>query len=227
MKSNETKQKKPLKGTKRQKYRNDHLKNMDALIQKYPKEKDFFTTYCGKKAVVFTYDGMIDFDPEGYCDVIGAEKFTYYDYIDVQIRSFHKTRGYFAACYYNTTLAFAGYISNRTDEYICFNRIKVSGMYPDGICFDGKEEHVWMSNAGFEEYQIGDCVSFSAEVYRYVKTGDGKQIDYALRNPKEIKKIEPYKLPTDNDLLKQAFSEIICEECYLNEYCSKNYCILS
>ena len=42
-------------------------------------------------------------------------------------------------------------------------------MYTDGTMFDGKEDHVWMDKSGFEEYTIGDGVSFGAEVYRYVK----------------------------------------------------------
>ena len=78
-------------------------------------------------------------------------------------------------------------------------------------CFEGKEEHVWMSITGFEEYDIGDAVSFFAEVYRYVKTSNGKQIDYSLRNPQSIQKIDAYTLPTDEDLKKQAVNEIICE----------------
>ena len=95
------------------------------------------------------------------------------------------------------------------------------------VYFDGKEEHVWMDIAGFEECQIGDCVSFSAEVYRYVKTSNGKQIDFALRNPEGIKKIEAYELPSDNDLLKQAISVLTCETCYLSEHCNGDFCILS
>jgi crotonobetainyl-CoA:carnitine CoA-transferase CaiB-like acyl-CoA transferase len=76
-------------------------------------------------------------------------------------------------------------------------------MYPDGLCFDGKEEHVWMSLKGFEEYEIGDSVSFFADVYRYVKTSNGKQIDYSLREPQNIEKIENYKLPADKELAEQ------------------------
>ena len=52
---------------------------------------------------------------------------------------------------------------------ICLKRIFISGMYTDGTMFDGKEDHVWMDKSGFEEYAIGDGVSFGAEVYRYVK----------------------------------------------------------
>ena len=103
----------------------------------------------------------------------------------------------------------------------------VDGMYSDGICFEGKEEHVWMSITGFEEYDIGDAVSFFAEVYRYVKTSNGKQIDYSLRNPQSIQKIDAYTLPTDEDLKKQAVNDIICETCYLSERCNRATCLLS
>lgn len=61
-------------------------------------------------------------------------------------------------------------------------------MYPDGMMFGSKEEHVWMNKAGFEKFNVGDSVSFGAEVYRYIKTGNGKLIDYGLRNPTGIKK---------------------------------------
>lgn len=217
-----------LEEKKRNEERDARLKKASALIQKYPEEKDLFATDYGQKIVTFTYKGPIDFDPEGYRDIVGAEKFTYDDYIDVQIRSLQKTRGWFATCYYNISLGFQGCVERKNKEKgkICFKRIMVDGMYPDGTCFEGKEDHVWMDIAGFEEYEIGDCVSFSAEVYRYVKTGDGKQIDFALRNPKGIKKIDAYELPSDNDLLEQAVSEIICETCYLSEHCNRVSCLL-
>lgn len=83
-----------------------------------------------------------------------------------------------------------------------------------------------MPKEGFEDYKVGDCLTFFAEVYRYVKTGNGKRIDFALRNPKGIKKIDSYELPTDDELMLQSIDAIICETCYLNEHCS-GYCFLS
>ena len=100
-------------------------------------------------------------------------------------------------------------------------------MYSDGIMFDEKEEHVWMDTKGFEEFVVGDCVSFAAEVYRYIKTSKGKVLDYGLRNPAGIKKIDPYKLPTDAELQAQAMALIQCEACYLNEHCNRSNCILN
>ena len=203
------------------------LKKADSLIKKYPKEKKLFETYYGKNVMVTTYDGVIDFNRAGFKDIVGAEKFTYDDYLDVQIKSFHKTRGWFANCYYNIALSFKGRIEKKIKEYICFERIMVEGMYSDGSCFDGKEEHVWMNIVGFENYKIGACVSFYAEVYRYVKKSNGKQIDFALRNPEQIQEIESYELPSDNDLREQEISSIFCESCYLRECCSKVFCLLS
>ena len=205
--------------------RAERIKRAAKLIQKYPEHKELFASCYGEKVLAQTYDGNIDFNPNGYADVVGAEKFTYDDYIDVQIRSFHKTRGWFATCFYNIPLSFKGTIERKTKDNICFERIFVEGMYPDGSCFIGKEEHVWMSLKGFEEYEIGDSVSFFADVYRYVKTSNGKQIDYSLREPQKIEKIENYKLPTDKELAEQAVNDIICETCYLGEQCNRISCL--
>ena len=57
--------------------------------------------------------------------------------------------------------------------------------------------------------ESGDCNFFHAEVYRYLKKGNGKKIDYGLRYPSFIKKTEEYNLPTDEQLLLQAIDEII------------------
>lgn len=219
------KKQKQLEEERNKACRSERIKKAVNLIQKYPEYKETFATYYGEKIIVQTYDGNIDFDQNGYSDVVGAERFSYDDYIDVQIRSFHKTRGWFATCYHSIPLSFKGTIERKTKDNICFERIFVEGMYPDGLCFDGKEEHVWMSIKGFEEYEIGDGVSFFAEVYRYVKTSNGKQIDYSLREPKSIKKIDKYALPTDKELAEQAVSEIICETCYLNEQCNRVTCL--
>lgn len=89
------------------------------LVQKYPKQKELFAAYYGQNAMVSTYDGVIDFNPDGFLDIVGAEKFTYDDYIEVQIRSFHKTRVWFVTCYYNIPLSFKGCIERKTNR-LCF-----------------------------------------------------------------------------------------------------------
>ncbi len=73
---------------------------------------------------------------------------------------------------------------------------------------------------------VGDSVSFCAEVYRYVKTGNGKLIDYGLRNPTGIQKIEAYELPSDDELIMQEVEQLICETCFLSEQCNRNYCTM-
>lgn len=112
-----------------------------------------------------------------------------------------------------------------TSKHICFQRIYISGMFPDGEMFDDKEDHVWIDRNGLEEFQVGDCLSFGAEVYRYVKTGNGKQIDFGLRNPCGVKKIESYDLPSDEDLMRQEINWIVCETCFLSEQCNRTYCM--
>ena len=172
-----------------------------------------------KNVAVQVPGGIIDYDPEKMKDVVGGEKLTYDEYIAIQKKSLGKQRGSFELCYYTHPMGFKGQIDRCTDSKICFKRIYVDGMYPDGLCFEGKEDHVWMDLKGFEQFKPGDSVSFWAEIYRYLKTGDGKIIDFGLRNPAEIKKIESYELPSDEDLIKQELSMMICETCMLSDSC--------
>ena len=178
--------------------------------------------YYGSKTGLQVYGGIIDFDPNKQKDLVGGEKITYDEYLDLQMEvceSKDKVRWDFARCYYHTPLEFKGQIDRITKKAVCFKQIYVSGMYPDGTCFDGKENHVWIDKHGLEQYEVGDYLSFFAEPYCYIKTGRGKQIDFGLRNPKNIKKIKKYALPSDDELLLQSINAIICEACFYNEQC--------
>lgn len=82
-----------------------------------------------------------------------------------------------------------------------------------------------MPGDGFEKYETGDCLSFGAEVYRYLKTGSGKAIDFSLRRPERIRKIQSYEIPSDDELLMQSIDEIVCEVCMFREHCCLGLCI--
>lgn len=204
------------------------LKKAAALIAQYPNEETLLAAYYGEKNCVSSENGIVFFDPDSQKDVVGAEKMSYDEYLGVQLASLGRDcRSGFASGFFHYLLEFKGQIEKVNAKHICFKRIFISGMYPDGICFDDKEDHVWMDKTGFEELDVGDSVSFSADVYRYIKTGNGKLIDYGLRNPIGIKKIEKYQLPSDDELRMQMIREIICETCYLSEHCNRVSCILS
>ena len=185
----------------------------------------FKKAYYGTKTCVQAEGGVVMFDPESQREVVGAEKMTYDEYLDVQIASLGKLRREFVNLYFNIPMGFKGEIEKMNKHKICFKRIFTTGMFFDGELFDGKEDHVWMDRIGFEEYQVGDSVEFFAEIYRYLKTGNGKQIDFSLRNPAGIKRIPPYALPSDEELAEQSINMIICETCYLNEQCNRGACL--
>lgn len=205
--------------------RNKRLKDAAKLLEKFPEERELFGNYYGENTTCnLSKYGIVDFSPNGMMEVVGAEKFSYDEYIEVQLRSAGKQRTAFLNAVYNCVLDYKGTIERKTAKAVCFKRIWLECMYSYGVCFDDKEEHVWMDISGFEGFEVGDSLSFVADVYRYVKKSNGKTIDYGLRNPTNIKKIDSYTLPSDKELMAQEIDRIFCEACYLSEQCNQEIC---
>lgn len=134
-----------------QEERENKSKKAAALMQKYhdnEKIRSLLAAHYGDDMIVLSEFGNLDFSPAGKADVVGGEKLTYDDYIDIQIQSSGKQRSWFEMCYYNMPGQFRGCVEKKTKKRICFQRIYVSGMYPDGNYFEGKEDHVWMDIRG-------------------------------------------------------------------------------
>lgn len=213
------------KDQERAKAHRERLKRAATLIARYPDFAGMLGLYYGEDTVIDTENGVIFFSPQSKDSVVGAEKMSYDEYISVQIDSLGKYRAAFANCYFNIPMEFIGQVERINANRLCFKRVFVSYMFSDGEIFDGKEDHVWIDRHGVEKFQVGDCLSFGAEVYRYVKTGNGKQIDFGLRNPRGVKQIEKYALPSDEDLMRQEVNRLICETCLLGERCSRVDCM--
>lgn len=204
------------------------MKTKEELLKKYEGTEfyDCINAHYGSKESFQHYDGgLLNFDENAMKDIVGAEKLTYPEFIDIQIQTGKDYRGSFMLCYYYNPIEFKGEVETFGKGTICFKRIYVDGMYPDGLMFEGKEDHVWMPAEGFGKLEKGDCISFFAEAYRYVKTSNGKKLEFGLRNPQSVKKIEKYQLPTDDELLEQTLNQIICESCYLYDSCSRINCV--
>ena len=204
------------------------MKTKEELLKKYEGTEFYgaIKAHYGSKESFQHYDGgLLNFDENAMKDIVGAEKLTYPEFIDIQIQTGKDYRGSFMLCYYYGASEFKGEVETFGKGTICFKRIYVDGMYPDFTMFEGKEDHVWMSTEGFGKLEKGDCISFYADAYRYVKTSNGKKLEFGLRNPQNVKKIEKYQLPTDDELLDQTLNQIICESCYLSEQCSRMNCI--
>lgn len=193
------------------------------------KWNDFKREHYQQKYSITYGQGMIDFAPESMDDVRGDSFRSYDEYLDVQKNSCGQARRYFELAYYEPAMDmhFRGTIDRVDVEKakIVFKRIAISGIYRDGIGFYGKEDHVWMDLAGFEAFQAGDSAEFFADVYRYMRHGNGKLIDYALENPCDIKKIDGYQVPTDQDLVDQQIRQLVCETCRYYDNCFFGNCI--
>lgn len=206
-------------------------KKPESIHQPSDKErwKEFVEKYSHSGYLVQSEFGAIDTTDDAMKNVAGGENLSYEEYLQVLFNSRKIIRHCFEHCYYsNAWCDFKGRISrfDKKKGKVIFNCIYVSGGLMDGDCYEGKEDHVWMDSEPFEEYQVGDCLSFGGEIYRYLKTKNGKQISFGIREPYDIKKIESYELPSDDDMLMQAVDQMICEVCMLfNEHCYMGMCI--
>lgn len=187
--------------------------------------------FSGSKLGVITEWGLIDFDPNELTTLVKGKTLSYDKYLEVMKSSAKHMRIGFLTCYYDArNYYFKGKIEkiNKNASTICFKKIYIAGTYFDGKTFTDKEDHVWMSLQGFEKYNVGDCLRFNAEIYRYVRCANTKRmgIDFGLRNPTNISKVDNYELPSDEELSLQSINQIICEVCLFNQHCD-GFCIAS
>ena len=192
--------------------------------------KQFVDEYGKSGYVIQTEFGIVDTSEDGKRDVFRGEHLTHEEYLQAIFNSRNSRRTCFEHCYYNYACCYFKGQINRFDKKrgkVIFNRIYISATYTDGDGYKGKEEHVWMDSKPFECYQIGDCISFGGEIYRYLKTRNGKQIAFGIRKPYNISRIEPDELPSEEEMIIQAIDQIICEICIYNEHCYMGNCIAS
>lgn len=205
--------------------------NKPELIHKPSDEerwKEFVEEYSHYGAIVQSEFGIIDTSEDAMKDVYNGENLAYEEYLQALFNSRNDRRHCFEYCYYSHAWCdFKGQISriDKKKGKVLFHRIYISAGFMDGDCYEGKEDHVWMEVKSFEKYQVGDCLSFGGEIYRYLKTRNGKQISFGIREPYDISKIEDYELPSDDDMIMQAVDRMICEACIFNEHCYMRACI--
>ena len=148
--------------------------------------KEFLEEHSNSGYLVQSEFGAIDTTDNAMKDVVGGENLSYEEYLQALFNSRNIIRHCFEYCYYsNAWCDFKGQISrfDKKKGKIIFNRIYISGGLMDGDCYEGKEDHVWMDIGPFKEYKEGDCLSFGGEIYRYLKTKNGKQISFGIRKP--------------------------------------------
>lgn len=206
------------------------MKTKQELLAKYKSDEEIYSLidahYGTKASFQIPEIGIIFFDRELSKGIVGGEHLTYEDFIDLQLQTKLEFRSSFFMCWVYTPMEFKGEVETFAKGKICFKRIYDEYMLPDTSIHMGKEDHVWMSSEGFGKLNKGDCISFFAEVYRYIKKSDGKKLDYGLRNPEDIKKINKYDLPTGKELLMQEIDSMICETCDMADFCgTRSNCI--
>ncbi|MBO4935015.1 MAG: hypothetical protein J5441_07635 [Clostridia bacterium] len=183
---------------KKEQYR---LKKAAGLLEKYKKDdlyedlKGLVAAHYGKNVVVQTEKGLLDFSRKGFNRVETHKvPFTYDDYLDLQIQSLYngEKRVSLEAGYHNVPLEFRGEVALKSTkkQKVLLKDIVCVNMYYDGLLFSGKEEHVWVDLDGFDVFDVGDKVAFYAEIYYYLKTGNGKKLNYGLKSIQGIKRVD-------------------------------------
>lgn len=168
--------------------------------------------FYGEERLVSEENGVIDFSPDGMKKIKGGENLSYDDYLDIQYKSLGHQKSHLMSMFVNWDMgSYKGEIAKITRKNVLFERLFITAIRTDGTGYESKESHVWMSKNAFSKFKLHDCIEFDAEIYRYLKTGHGKVIDYGLRNPTSVKKIQPYQLPSDNQLIAQAVDDILWE----------------
>lgn len=172
--------------------------------------------------------GIIDTREDAMKDVAGGENLSYKEYLQALFNSRNNRRYSFECCYYShASCFFKGQITrfDRKKGKVLFKRIYIFGALMDGTSYEGKEDHVWMDIKAFEKYQVGQNLRFGGRIYRYLKTGNGKQISFGIREPYDITQIESYEQPSDDDMIMQDVDQLICAICMYNEHCYMGMCI--
>lgn len=205
-------------------------KKPESIHQPSDKErwKEFVEKYSHSGYLVQSEFGAIDTTDDAMKDVAGGENLSYEEYLQVLFNSRNIIRHCFEYCYYSNAWCdfkggLADLIKRKARSY------SIASMYLADlwmvIATKVRRTMSGMDIEPFEEYQVGDCLSFGGEIYRYLKTKNGKQISFGIREPYDIKKIESYELPSDDDMLMQAVDQMICEVCMFNEHCYMGMCI--
>lgn len=121
---------------------------------------------------------------------------------------------------------FKGKVIIKNPKGILFKRLYIDFIEMDGSCVEGKEDHIWIYDkkpfikAGI---QVNDCVSFTGKAYAYRRQDNS--VDFSLKDCQRIKKIDPYSLPSNEELKIQSLERIVCETCMYNEHCY-GFCIM-
>lgn len=139
-------------------------------------------------------------------------------------------RFYLRYVYYGFDGCYKGTIIKLKSNLALFRKIDIDGAHSDGTGFRGSEDHVWISDKesidALKQAQVkeGDCISFSGDVVKYTRKNG--LTDYKIQSLSHIKKIEEYDLPSEDELLRQAISDMVCNElCLFTDHCDRFFCI--
>ena len=157
------------------------------------------------------YEGYISFSKDNWKKVqTFGHKLTYDEYLDAQKNSdIIWTHNDLARLYFfnNAQGYFKGTIVKIAKEHILLDNLVISKAKENKeVRHNEGSPHslIWLKREDFKDYHVGDCLSFTAQVYPYLQDKKRPEINYALATPKHISKIDHHHLSPKKDIM---FSE--------------------
>ena len=195
-----------------------------------------------KNMVALIGSGFIDFTKASFLTLIRGcvDKYSYtndmisrlpnYDaFLDIQRENIGKARADVARIYFDAGSYVVCYgkiqkfshIREKRDK-VCIEKVTIYNPHSldvDWNLFTGTLDHIWVESCYFEGMDIGDNVKFEATISPYLKTGNGKQIDYGLEVSDDAEQIDDYYWPTKEDVRNSIANRNKCASCLYNDYC--------
>lgn len=179
----------------------------------------------GREYLVLSEYGPIRFSRDGMKDVVGGENLTFEEYLDAQ-KPTSKTRTGLQSAYYQCPECdFMGIISRKNSRKVLFKRLYISGFDSYMENFSSTEKNVWVDVRKFRDFNVGDAVSFTGTIYQYLFTNGKQQINYAVKKPDNVVKVNEKDIPSDRDVMEDSLRALVCDTCMLQEHCN-GFCLM-
>ncbi|MBD5316602.1 MAG: hypothetical protein HDS11_02880 [Bacteroides sp.] len=157
-----------------------------------------------KNTIFYSSNGYISFSRKDWQAVqTNNYKLSYDEYLDAQHNFLDSFAGYQQLTelyFFNKKFGwFTGKIIRMAKEHVLLSNFSINKDHLSTNLNEvvvNKDDLIWLKKDNFTNFQVGDIVSFAAEIFSYLQNEN--EIMYSLKNPKNVTKIKS-RAVTDQD----------------------------